>query len=309
MRTRDMAVKLNWLGGYLLALAACGSGSDGLGPIEDFVVEAQQVTCENLAACRLMPDVDSCLATTFPERSGTLKTVAAAVQAGRIAFDPKAGAACLEAIRARPCTWTAVLRDIDVCRAVLTGQVPAGEACVINDECVTGGCDRPSGGGICSVGVCARIVQDGDSCGPDTPTVCREGSYCEFGTTGGYICKKYALVGMGCGAGQSCLRGLVCENDVCAERPGAGEACVLHCDPTDTHCDATSLVCVPDRAAGEVCDSNPQCNEFAFCDQVCTTQRSEGGACEPFQFQCLGDLACQDNTCIVPDDQSACSLP
>lgn len=293
---------------------ACGQ-KDGLGPIEDFVLDFKLASCENDVACDVMPDLETCLASTFPERDRGAKTLGAAVAAGRVTFDTAAGQSCIEAMRGRPCTFTALRRDPEECEAVFVGTIPAGGECVIDTECVTGDCDHPAQGGSCSVGVCARIVQDGESCAANTGTVCREGSYCEiaFGS-GTDVCQRYALVGMSCVA-QECLPGLLCKDDVCAHRPQASEACVAgtlypNCDPLDHHCDPVSLTCVPDRAVGEPCDDNYACPGFARCDEgTCEARGTEGDACVFIEVTCLGELACQDRVCVAPPDQNACSLP
>lgn len=91
-----------------------------------------------------------------------------ALSNGNIAFDPDAGAACLNAVNsiAGTCTVTAAIEQqiIPNCFGALVGMLDAGASCTASMECAPGNvCVPPSDGG--SIGACAALRAAGQPCG------------------------------------------------------------------------------------------------------------------------------------------------
>ena len=223
-----------------------------------------------------------------------------AVEVGRIVYDKKAAATCLEYVRARTCeieylhTWSEEeLVGQAACEAVFAGRMgrngPCGSAAECAEESVCG--FDPSCMDMCCVGACRVLAQPlglGDACGGNTS--CAADLFCDFDpvTSNPTVCKASPTVNQPCPNG-SCASGSFCEYD--------GE----------------TQTCRAPKAEGQLCDSGSECVQPAVCqynDDVftgrCYRPRDEGEACDPsvYDAQCLR----VDNTCH-PVDKVCVALP
>src|SRR5262245_34191412 len=115
------------------SLAACGGGGSSIG-IAVLPDDLEQATCEQAVRCGESPDMETCLASTFPERQDNIKNLTAAVNGGTITFHGDLAADCLEAFASYDCTFSGAQELIDAlnaaCDETFEGTVPEGGACV-----------------------------------------------------------------------------------------------------------------------------------------------------------------------------------
>jgi hypothetical protein len=137
-------------------------------------------------------------------RDGGFSELEQAIDDGRVKYDSKAAATCIEAISERACE-DFDQRDIPECEDAVTGTVPADGECEIDAECegsricvvsdmCPGTCeDRGSAGFPCSddddcadglvcseaTALCATPKQDGETCGGNVEAQCEGGLACQ----------------------------------------------------------------------------------------------------------------------------------
>jgi hypothetical protein len=203
----------------------------------------------------------------------------AAMEAGRLGFDPYLADGCRR-------TWAALgcldylkgsIDPVFACAyAVLPPQLSPGAPCDSDLECVDGWC--ATSGPVCP-GTCAARLGAGEPCpGSDA---CQAGFVCAAGTCQspttvalGDPCDGWAALcpdGAACawdeGAGQSFCRAVGAAGSPCSNAAECGAG--LACDWAFTH------TCLPFAARGEPC-ADATCNEFAdYCEPIT-------GRCAPF---------------------------
>lgn len=187
-----------------------------------------------------------------------------------------------------------------------------GAQCEFGTECQSGACSATSN----SCGACIDAVAPGQSCGSAASAcgpragclagrcvarsyaaegadcsasgvVCNEGLQCAAATR---TCVRPAAAGSACSTDDDCnLSGrFACRANVCAPRPGLGEACsaALACT-AGLACDAQSSLCRAPRsdvARGADCDALDRCAAGAAClpsasGSQCQSLVEDGGAC------------------------------
>lgn len=211
------------------------------------------------------------------------------VAAGRVLYDPAAGAACLSALAA----WTPTAADCEAgqsssslgppCGLALVPQVPLGGACSIITpdtaaiECADGGyCDEGGVSNSCT-GTCLPYLDEGAPC-PWNGQQCKPGTTCNadmFGSTPG---KCVARVG----AGQSC------------EGPGGSE-CL---SPTDCVGGSTTVAGVCQlRPTSGPCNYHYECGWGTSCtgpsgNRTCSPAKPNGATCIPGNQECTAESYC-----------------
>ena len=197
-------------------------------------------------------------------------------------FDTDAASACTAAVASAECAlmgeW---IVDLAICRTALGAGSAAGEACVVNGDCLGGYCARELEG----CGQCEPRVAIGESCAPFP-----------------------------------CVAGAVCVRDVCRPRRSEGQACEqeAECGP-GLFCHLERRVCERQRGVNAPCADDRDlidCSEHLFCaDRVCTEKIDrrtgspcveEGSVCAPGnwcdgsfcrQHLVAGDACAEDDSC------------
>lgn len=315
-----------------LSLAACGDTGGGSIALEDLADEVDEAFCEADVKCGESPDMATCLDTRYGDREDELKTISASVEAGRISYDAEQAAECLDLIRGMECRFSSTFDEAAfeaACRAVFTGTVADGGACVEDEECASQECEPPTDCTMsCCVGACVMAEPDptpvpvgGDCSGVEAECVAT--AYCASDATGERCVAKVGA-GQPCADFDACQQGLFCvldyatEMGTCQELPDEGETCdpnafFIACDRQDNYCDPTTMKCTRKKGVGEACtptefgDSN--CQAYAACvSGTCVARPGEGEACSD-TLECLGELDCDGAVCVAPADEPACPLP
>jgi len=210
----------------------------------------------------------------------------AAVEAGRLAYDPIRARACAAAsvgdcntIDAFALHTSTSWASGDACQGVVTPQVSLGAACHANSTRYSSECKNGFCGGTTCPGTCTAYPKVHESCDqnkPCDPTV----HVCSAGT-----CEVYTKRGEACTANSICGGGLVCALDaptpVCAEVRSLGQDCQWpsQCSGDFTTCSQNKCieVFVPDTP----CPSNI-CPDVAYCDRTtltCKARKPTNGDC------------------------------
>ncbi|MDC3960665.1 hypothetical protein [Polyangium jinanense] len=309
---------------FLLAapLGACGDeppAGPGPIPLDALRDELAQATCEQHVRCGLSPDKPTCDATQGDEQE-TLQLLTDAVL-GLVTYDPTAGRACVEAVRAYACDTRATsLKSIsDACAGMFVGTVREGEACLLAEECAGDSfCDTsmPTGGGVCTLGVCKKrpaLVAVGGDC---TTNPCVASAYCDQAAMP-FTCKARKDNGDACDAVDQCKDGMRCDVG------GNPQTCYLlqnrggQCNPSlqqgacvrfDDYCHPTDRKCVQLPGDGTACTMDNECLQYAFCDNgTCKRKAIEGEACMD-DGNCLGTLRCNEMVCTVRVSDEVCAF-
>jgi len=169
---------------------------------------------------------------------------------GRLAYDGRAAAACLHALRTgAPCSPN-LNQYAPECDRIFTGLVPAGGPCTRTNECpATHYCDSTPA--MCP-GTCRPRKSVGSDAGINEE--CQGGYYVYAGR-----CRLYALTGLSCAALapstqlQECLPNVAfCDGTTCQPLQGDGGTC-----SADSNCAfplrCGGSRCVPPAGAGETC--------------------------------------------------------
>lgn len=188
------------------------------------------------------------------------------------------------------------LLDLDgPCADMWRGQQPAGAACGFDIEsfvCAPGtACTLD----VTFCGVCESVVADGERCDLAGVTCTRE-STCEDGE-----CKPRKRIGESCAAGERCLLGALCADDLTCRGPSyssVGEACDFEnrC-PFRSEC--VGGTCALAVGQGDACNEGTPCDSGGFCQgAVCVELVAQGGACEQ-GAQCETGVCVEGASCSV----------
>ncbi len=317
------------------ALAAgCPSSTSGGLPMSQFADEFGVAACDAVEACA-GPTVSSVFfasaggcdaAFVAGYRNALLPIVEQAIDRGTVTYDPAAARACINALRADPCSLTNNGSAAVACQDVWQGTQPAGGACSINEEC---GVEQ-----FCSIttacpGTCQARRTSGQSCNEERH--CAAGLACTDG-----MCVAPPMTGAGCMDLGGCGLGSLCSGGQC--RPvdevliaNEGQACNLQMGPLcqeGLSCvvDAVmpgvgaTFVCRARVAAGAACRVGlpSQCPEGQACaetdamrldfDGVCAPVPStEGATCDTLSG-CASGMRCADAVCMrVRENGETCT--
>ena len=288
-----------WSALSLLLFAAC----EGM-PKESFCREVSRAECEAEKRCGLLSQSVDC---GKPRQSyDCLFQYGAAIDAGTLEYDPKAGQKCVDEVRASTqCIGGRFV--IPSCRSVLVGEGKEGEGC---GTCGAGlGCVRNV---ATDCGVCTRLSEStlipskrGEPC--VSPLV--DGMGCELDSwcgaaDGGYVCLPRAALGEDCSL-STCAVGAWCKEGVCTPLTAFGQSC------SDARCEA-GLTCVDGRCdmplgVGVGCASNSECASALCLDGSCAVGRALKSACSE-EAPCQPGLHCVEGICgELPKHGEACS--
>jgi hypothetical protein len=335
-----MKTRLTWLLWTGLAVAACGGGDgdsedsgDASGtagdetgepltsvPFDDFYALAEEAFCHWQVACHQYGVEARCTSVNHIEVRLSMQRISGAgnsdsvpidymreaIEVGRIGYDKKAAATCLEYVRARTCEHeqlhAATEEEIAgkaACAAVFTGRMGRNGPCLAASECAEAaicGFD-PTCTDACCVGACrvlAAPIEIGQPC--PNGSGCVADSYCDFDPNTGMAttCKAAPGLGKSCPQG-TCSGGAVC--DYTGDQP----------------------LCVAPKPPGKRCYNDNECAQPGVCrynpdvgDSVCFKPSDEGGPCQFDNggLQCLRfDNACSaNNKCeLLPGKSGGCA--
>ncbi len=280
-------------------------GQDASGPsVEELAPLLAATMCDIVDEClgALAPiflgGADCLSEQTAGIADGDFGLLAAAVEAGRVAYHPEYVEPCLDAIADLSCEMF-VSSYFEACEQALTGTVAEGGDCELDDECA--GDLRCLIEGSCP-GSCVERVGSGEPC--DENDDCEVGLWCTEQAP--YVCVNPAAEGEPCREGtQPCVPPLSCWGEDSANDV-AGE-CV-------------DLTALSTASEGELCNllEGPWCRAGLFCDLAageCTSERpGSGGNCVPMlPDQCPDGEWCDTTVeapyaCVpIPGDREPCT--
>lgn len=258
-----------------------GDGTNYLAP-KDIADAYKAAQCTYLVRCGYFPDQGSCLAAEIMVSSSLYTidpNVEAAIYAGHVIYNGGNVKICIDAIAARTCDRTdQTHRDQPrECDAFFRGTLVGGEACYVDEECVSGRCSGDSSG-TCSLGTCIgdtapvfEPAQIGENC--SSLTGCVEGAYCDQLTD---MCTALKSSGATCTLDGECAYGLGCKGTTgtrtCAALPAIGQACATDgvCRDDGTYCDFTADMCKQVGLPNAQCTSTSQCSPYYPCNLTTT---------------------------------------
>lgn len=321
-----------WLLVALACILSAGcqgrANSNGVLPLADLAEMAEQAVCSQEVRCGLFADVASCKAASVWK----MDPLVASINAGRIQYDGKAAAACIEALAALGCNLTDPSDDAapPVCVSAFRGSVAVGGSCFMDDDCVSGNC----GGKACSLpvdccaGACvaeARVptIPAGGSCYPPGGSGnCADGTYCDNASAGstcvtgivlGQPCDPVGVQSAGCQPPGTCRPSNNSTlGGTCMPPPAEGETCDTNaaiCNSSLDYCDNTGT-CVRKLAVGIPCPDRVGCVDYAVCSSgTCISKKKPGEVCDGEQVDpCMGVLVCSGGICSLPSDPVCLNL-
>lgn len=300
------------IGIVVLWISACGGGDGGVSiPIDEVEARGMDALCGYQVRCGFAPDKAAC------DETQTLKLQNAAdVKAGRILYDGKAAATCLDVYRTLSCklseAGTTSLAQAQTCYDVFKGTVAAGGACLTDEECQSQDCDKAActESSTCCAGTCVAKIAAGGDCSA-AGSQCADDLFCKRGTTAGTArCTELVADGQPCTRTDFCVVGRRCNQGTCGFPPAHGQACPdLWCDSLEDVCDPASKICVARIAVGGDCAGNPTgCMIYANCDagtMKCVARKRAGEPCAQ-STDCLLGVACTGGVCVPPPDPPVC---
>lgn len=224
----------------------------------------------------------------------------AAIEAGRLAYDPIRAEACA-AKSVGDCntisafafpdgtSWTSTAA---ACQGVVTPQVPLGGACHANSTRYSSECKGGFCGGSTCPGTCVAYAKLHESC--DQTTLCDPSVHvCSLGK-----CEVYPKLGEACTADSLCDLGLLCALDakptpVCAERRGLGQACQWPSQCADEWTTCSQNKCVEVSVPDASCANSGSCPSDSYCDgATCKPRRPVNSDCSDDSAACVQGSYC-----------------
>lgn len=326
------------LASLLVFTVGCGDSHDaGTGdgdvPIEELPRAWSESLCSVVDECigpladLFLGETDCVTTFQYGFEDGALADLEAAIDAGRVVYDPGKAGDCLAAIEAAGCDALDNPQP-DICAEAIEGTVEVGGDCSLGFECVGHAfCDRSAG--TCP-GTCTDPRPAGGDCGDDAH--CRAGLVCSEETS---RCVAPSGAGAGCEQGEPpCRSGLVCIGaDEEAGTPGTcrtldevlvaaeGESCDLEggvwcqeglsCVVTSASLAGVTLECRSEVGSGGSCFVGlpDQCPAGEYCAGHNLTLGMPEGDCEPLPSagdpcadaflgpRCEADHVCVSDVC------------
>jgi hypothetical protein len=279
------------------AFSCIGDDDDGDGSNYVLATEIKaaykEANCTFLTNCGQFPDKASCLASSVSS-SASLEldpNIVAAIGAGRVYYNGSNVATCFAALGGRSCDETSESARVTpiACRDILTGTVHGGEACTIDEECISQQCSAGSTGDSCIMGSCIGDVapvfsqaQLAENCSSNSG--CVSGLYCDQITS---TCAMLKPQGSSCTIASECAYGLGCVGTAgartCGALPAVGQSCDVDgvCRDEGTYCKYDSVTglstCAQVGLASATCTSSNQCSQYYPCN-FSTSQCTKGPA-------------------------------
>lgn len=244
----------------LVLVAACGT-DDPFGPTSaqaqgavQFQEQQLQGWCDYFVRCGRVAATDRprCIDSMHQMMRlvSTGLDIAASIRDGKTRVDASYVKPCLDGLAGLSCRRD--LGDVPACNAVFVGMLAVGAPCYGDAECESGVCSR-----------------NGSPC----PGTCREHSRGGAGTA--------------CFTDRDCIRGLGCENGICAAAPpgtSPGDGCRTDgaCSP-DQYCSLEEGQCAAGGASGQGCNREEACDAGLACVGLRFDQSDPAaGTCRPW---------------------------
>lgn len=296
-----------------LLIAACGGGGGGGSiSLDDYPTAGREAFCRYFVRCGAIESLDACMAANIGINIHISASERAAIDMAKINYSGSDVGACLDAIANRSCDVTSESSRVvpDACRRLVAGTRHDGEACALDEECVSLACNVAScDPATCCMGTCAgnaapAPAKIGESC---LSAECAAGAFCD---TVSQLCAALKPAGAACNIQEECDYGLGCLG-TCRALPTLGQNCTGLCRDVGTACSTASQTCVKLGLAGATCTPSADgtvCTPFYPCDGTghCSAGIALGQPCGNFDL-CAGNTA----FCDVPIGQISgmCSLP
>ncbi|MHB8417808.1 MAG: hypothetical protein ACYDCL_07015 [Myxococcales bacterium] len=291
-----------------------GSGADA-GGVEAFLQAYASAQCAALARCSPQASYyqAGCVGQRLSNAGFTWVTanLAADVDAGHIAFDQAAFAACLALLASEPCDEQPWARYTCL-QAASVGQLPGGAACWDGLECDAGICWQGASATACP-GTCVDFAGPGQTCG--SIVVCSPSSgapACLVSDGGVEVCSPLPDAGPGAAAGGPCTWAGQCAAGLYCEFSGRAGACAApatdggSCGPSDfeSSCEV-GLVCAGSSTDDWGVATLGTCQPPSDVGGPCTPV-GDGGPVIQGTTGCLTGLACVLGQCQLPPSSGAC---
>lgn len=286
--------------------SACGDDSEDPSKsvkLEDYASTFQDTLCGWMVKCGQMPDAGTCARVVAPDKA--VAQGVASVVFGDLEYDPVAGKACTDALKASECELVygyGYAKNVkDACAKVFTNLAANGGNCFADSECQSGFCKPPMDcKGQCCVGACDQIPQNipiGTMCDPNSGN-CVPEAYCDGDAK---VCTKRVEANQTCKQADACIDGYSCDtggSQTCFKKSKSGEACNPtlavspclsfndYCEPTTSKCSKLPQPGQPCTAMGNGCARDASCNGEGM---TCKLLPIEGEDCAG---TCLGSLHC-----------------
>jgi hypothetical protein len=313
-----------------LPLAGCQDKprGDGSLPLANLVERGEQAVCSQEVRCGGFPDVASCIASSVWD----LGSLVVSINAGRIRYDGRAAAACIQALAALGCNLGDRSDDAapPACASAFMATVTVGGTCYLDDDCVSGNCSGKACSlpvdccpGTCAAGPRVPTVPVGGSCYPPGDSGnCAEGTYCDNMNAGGTCvtgvglgqpCDPDVVKSAGCQPPGLCRSSQSALGGTCMPPPAEGQSCEpggALCNSSLDYC-SNAGTCVPRLAVGMPCPDRVGCVDYAVCSSgTCISKIRPGEACGGQQGDpCMGVLLCSGGICALPSDPPCLAAP
>lgn len=244
------------------------AGSDGI-PLQDLATPFAESYCSVLFRCcdqeertpvgggdlQIDASSESTCTSEFADilNQFVVPSWSAGVSEGRLAYDPQAAKACLDAFDSADCSafpaGDAVGSGQGDCEDIIEPQVELGGTCKLDAECKEGRCAT----GESETGTCEALLSEGETC---EGGVCEDGLYCESWNN---ACQQKKSVGEQCSGDRECTSS-ICElgdgtSEVCKSKKSGGETCTRDEACASGYCDRS------DSESGEgTCLAEPVCD-------------------------------------------------
>jgi hypothetical protein len=298
------------LAAMIALLAACGDNLAGPVAVEDYPAAVHEAACRQLARCGDVESFDICLTTQIHLTVAFTASQLAAIRTGRARYSGAAARACVDGIAGASCDVTSPTGrgPPNACQAIVAGAGRFGDACALDDECVSRHCALRDCGMACCTGSCTpEPPPAGAALGePCTSAGCVAGAFCDPES---HRCAAFGTAGTACEVRAACQYGLDCIDGRCAAPPMLGQPCTSACRDLGTTCSSVTHTCVAVGLVGAPCGIGTEdCAPEYVCDRTghCSAGIALGQPCG------VGDQCADDGAaCDAPPGEltGVCGLP
>ncbi|MBK8263258.1 MAG: hypothetical protein IPK80_18180 [Nannocystis sp.] len=287
-----------FLFGAFVALPACGQIA-----YEELPAEQVDALCDYMVRCGFATDEGLCAA-AWGQFIRPDPNLDAAIEDGSVEYDAKAAEQCLEDAREAACGGI-FFEDAPsgACEKVFVGTIANGDACWIDEQCVSQTCQVADCAMACCQGVCVAPPPDAAIGGDCSVQDCVSGAYCEYNfDDGSYTCQAQKGAGVECFGDYECSGSLGCFDGSCQVAPAEGAPCLGGRCGGALGCDITSNTCQKLRGEGQSCE--PAASLCAF-GLACSTASMKCEAPSGVGSACSFDSGCSDAWCDYDFDTGA----
>jgi hypothetical protein len=293
-----------------------GTPDAGQGPVDpaDWCAKKALAECQRSARCLRLSAANLAACVAEAQLACDATAYARGVAEGRLAYDPDAGARCLDAYASGSCERLPL-----TCEGLFKGLVPPDGGCLLAEECNADGfCFMYDG--VCPHR-CRAYAGKLEACN-NFDKLCRPPGGCEQIDAGVLGCVDKKDAGEGCTSYSGCGLNMACNQGACIEvRVGLGASCNVSngypfCD-TEYFCRQPPPpsgggtrppgTCELKSGVGGVCNGYDSCLPSLNCSGLITTGTCTGKAALGDTCRQYGD--CQDQLFCEPGTTRCAALP